>query len=498
MTPVIWILTWLLPQVLSVMSELPKPEKPDISSANFVHILTWEPGQGTPTGVYYNVTIRREWEQSWKPVGGCERVQHQLRCNLTDAFTVKSHNYYTQVTAILGQQTSLPANLNVFTPNYNTTLETPLLTVTSKGRNLSVKLQPPIKHLKEAYDIFTYKLQLQRKGEDVVQVKDIRGLENVIFDDLAPGSQYCVSVCFADMLEQRKSNYSHPVCVFTNDNIATDHWISAGLCVLVIFLIIVVVFLFSTDFISLKRRPLPSVLTSIHHMEEALALISTSLSSLVNVELAVPSSGEKKHKSSSSSSCDESDNESETESTRRAYKLWRGTNCLPTSSSFSSSSAPLSPGPEPQHVVISDQTLDSAETHSSAGPNHILNTETDSRSVSTIEQEEEKEEIKEELMLGEGGCQDVNLLTLTFGRQEEEDHEQVLRLDVAEVETNTPFSLEECSLLLVQPSQTGETREIAIETVSCSGEGQDTEVEEEEEESGYMGRPCTDVLRTLL
>ncbi|KAK2906410.1 hypothetical protein Q8A73_010353 [Channa argus] len=498
MTALMWMLTWLL-QVLSVMSELPKPEKLKITSKDFIHILTWEPGQGTPIEVYYNVTITGDRDSSSKSVAGCQGVQNPLVCNLTEAFKDQTQNYFTHVTAILGQQTSLPANLKGFRPMSDTELDTPLLTVTPCGRNLCVELQPPVEQLREIYEKITYNLQIQSKGEDRVQVKGIRSLEKQIVEHLAPGRQYCVSVCFADTLESRQSNYSQPVCAFTTGIIPADPWISAGLCVLVIFLVVVGVFLFSTGFICLKRRPLPLVLTSIHHTDEALvnALFSTSLSSLVNVKPAQPSTGEKRLKQSSS---DESDEESETERISESYRLWGGANRLPPSSSSSSSlPALLSPEPVPQLFISSDQTPDSAEKHSSVVPNNLLNKDTDSssssrQSVATIKQKEEKEQIEEAMVLGDGGSQNVNLLTLTFGRQEEEEEEQDLKPNVAKVETEAPYSSEECRIVSVQPSQIGESRKIIVETSSCSTDEEEEDEEEEEEEeeeedSGYMKRP---------
>lgn len=240
------------------------------------------------------------------------------------------------------------------------------------------------------------------------------------------------------------------------------------------------------------------------HIEEVLVntASSISLSSILTVKAALPSSGERRHKQSSS---DESDGESERESSRD-YKLWVGTNLLSSSSSSSRLSDPVGPEPEPQPLLSLFETSNSAETPSSSAQSHTLSTHTDTHTdrgtVGTTnpdEEEEEEKEVKE--VVEEGGSQDVNLLTLTFGRHEAEEErgeeEQESHLDVAEVEPETPSVSEECSITSVQPSQPGDTSDTAIETASCSIEDEDEE-EEDDNASGYMGRPCTAVLQKLL
>lgn len=222
-----------------------------------------------------------------------------------------------------------------------------------------------------------------------------------------------------------------------------------------------------------------------------------SLSSILTVKAALPSSGERRHKQSSS---DESDGESERESTGGDYKLRVGTNLLSSSSSSSSSlSAPVGPEPEPQPLLSSNQTSNSTETPASSAQSHTLSTHTYRGTVGTTNPDEEEEkEVKE--VVEEGGSQDVNLLTLTFGRHEaeekREEEKQEAHLDVAEVEPETPSVSEQCNVTSVQPSQLGDTSDPAIETALCSVDEEDEE--EEDDASGYMGRPCTAVLQKLL
>ncbi|XP_040913714.1 interferon alpha/beta receptor 2-like [Toxotes jaculatrix] len=497
MTALIWILTWL-PQVLSAMSELPHPVNITLNSDHFIHILKWQPGPGTPTGVYYQVAVNTDKGSSWMPAAGCERVQHPLVCNLTDAFSDPRKVYFIQLTARLEAQVSQEVIYKEFNPITHTKLDLPLLTVTPCGRNICVHLQPPMEHLRTIYDSFQYTLKIESSSTDKIQFRDTKSLTKYILEDLAPGREYCVSVCISDSLESKKSNYSQPVCTFTLGIFSADPWISVVLCLLVIFSLVVLALLFFTGFICLKGRPLPEVLTSTHQIEGAPVIIPchTPLSSIFNVKPTLPSSGEKR-----SSQSDDSEGDIGTDSTAGSiggYKLRVGTNLLSSSSSSSSSLlAPFSPKPEPQPSFSSNQTSDlyspqpevtlSTETQSSAGQSHTLSThiDTDSLTEGIIRTDEEKEEV------GEKDSQDVNLLTLTFGRREEEEEEEEEPcLGTAEVEPESHSAPEEDSITPIQPLQTWDTREAAIEPISCSTD--------EDELSGYMGRPCTDVLQRLL
>ncbi|KAM6955657.1 interferon alpha/beta receptor 2-like isoform 2-T2 [Lycodopsis pacificus] len=469
----LWMLAWL-PQVLPAMSKLPQPVNATLVSRHLIHMLKWEAGPGTPTGVHYHVTVNTDTGTSFVPVVGCERVHHPLICNLTEAFSDPHQVYFTQITALLEGQGSKPLTLRGFKPINDTHLDLPLLTVTPCAEGLCVDLQPPMEHLREVYDLLNYKLRIKSNNADKPQFfKYTKSLSRQILKDLASGRRYCVSVCFSHGLVSRESNYSQAVCASTPGHYTADPWISATVCLLVMLGVVVGALLVYTGFTGLLRRPLPLVLTSIHHLEELLFIPScnTSLtSSLVKAEPTAPSSGEKR----SNQTCDESDGQSGTESTGGsrggAYKMRLGNN-LPSSSSSSSLSDPLPPEPEP---------LIPTDAHSNAGLNKAQSIHTDaspaSGSVSgTGERGPPKTE--ERKVVQEGGCWDVDLLTLTFGRLGEEVEEVGnSHSDFGEMEPESSSASELCDTI--------PTKEAVIGTVSCS-----VDEEEAEEHCGYMGRP---------
>ncbi|XP_035532616.1 cytokine receptor family member b2 [Morone saxatilis] len=487
MIALVWMLTWL-PQVLPAMSKLPPPVNVNLTSDHFHHMLRWEPGPGTPTGVYYHVAVIRDKGTSWVPVAGCEHVQHPLVCNLTEAVNNAYYAYFIRITPLLESRPSEPYDTNpAFKPIRDTHLDLPLLTVTPCGKNLCVELQPRIEHLRKIYESLRYSLRIKCKGNGVDREKDIQESRE-IFDNLAPGIQCCVAVCFKESEWRRQSNYSQPVCAFTTAIYNQDPLISGVLCSLVITGLVVLTVLGLTGFIHcLIKNPLPNVLASIRHLNEVLVVESfnESLSSLLNLKPTPPPSGEKR----SNHSSDESDEESETESTGGEYKLRVGTNLLSSSSSSSASlSAPLPPEPEPKPSSSSDQTSDSVDPQpdSLPGPEQRASDPPAERSTAPAIQLNKEEQEEEVVVVVEGSSQDVNLLTLTFGTHEEEEEKlHLVSPSVSEVYT-TP----------ILPAQTRDSKEGAVETVCCSVD--EEEEEEEEDYSGYMGRPSTHVLRNLL
>ncbi|KAI9535042.1 hypothetical protein NQZ68_007130 [Dissostichus eleginoides] len=457
----------LLSHVLPAMIKLPSPVNINLTSSHFKHELRWEPGPGTPTGVYYHVAVMTDRATLWVPVAGCQHVQSPLVCNLTEAFPVRNQRYLTKISALLDSQ---PGEVTFvihpgFEPNKDTALDLPLLTVTPCGHDLCVDPRPPVEHLRAFYDNRHYKLRIQSNNANNAQsFMDTQSMERVILKNLASGRQYCVSVRISDVWERRKSNYSQPVCAFTLDHYTADPWISASLILLVICALVVLALMLYTGSICMTQRPLPSVLRSIHHIEERTVVPScnSSLSSLLNLEPAAPPSGEK----SSSHSSDESDEEEESVTERPRggrggeYQVRGGPNPL-SSSSSSSGSAPLSPQPLPGQTVCYNPSPP-AETCTSAGLQPASPSPTDTH-CSTIGTKVE----------GGGGSREVNLLTLTFGSHGEGE-EGKSHFDTVEVEPEVE-------------AQAADKREVAIETVSCPGDEDEEEEEEEEDEDEQFG-----------
>uniref|UniRef100_A0A3Q3XGL3 Fibronectin type-III domain-containing protein n=1 Tax=Mola mola TaxID=94237 RepID=A0A3Q3XGL3_MOLML len=430
------VLEYLPLATQATRNKLPLPVNLNLTSVSFIHMLTWEPGPGTPAGVHYNVTVCTETGTSWAPVAGCERVQSPLVCNLTQAFWDREVVYIAQVTAQLDTWEHASASHKWFKPIRDTHLALPMLTVTPCGRELCVDLQPPVENLRKVYESLQYKFQIRTNGSTMF-------LRRTRLENLAPGREYCVSVCISDSLMHRTSSYSQPVCaVAPGDN--------NGLMVPALVFVVLIVVAVMLGVVSRKCVFSPLCQTSVHHIDDVLVFHCSSLTSLLKVHAATPSAGNQQ------TVPDDSDEETVTESTAGSgeggYKLKLGSN--PLSSSSSLPSCLLTP-------------LD-APTASEADPPPA-----DCLSGGAVQKEEQ---------VGEGGSQDVNLLTLTFGMHREEEEEDKSHDEPTSASKDITPNL---------PAATWSTEE--EEMVSCP-----VQEEEEEEESGYIGRPSAQHLQNFM
>lgn len=441
MTELLWILTWL-PLVLTAVSELPAPYDVKVTLDESGYILRWEPGAGTAAGTWFSVavTVEDTSRNVWCQASGCQHVQSPLICNLTGAFKDLTEPYDIQVKAHLGNRTSQTAWLNDSVPLKH--LPLPELKVAPCGPNICVDLLPPqlLQHIREQYDMIKYQLRIKSSDHDEAKVRMFRPLRSHNESNLVPGRDYCFSIRFSHDLVGLNSNFSKPYCVSTPGKTVLDAVVSVVLGLLVLGVIIVFFLLFWTGFICLKPTLMPSVLTSIHHLEVRLSTWSASLSSLQSVWLMAPPVGK-----SSSSVSEEDDEESCRETSDRNslganYALRPGASLL-SSSSSSSTSLSSSSKPEPPPSPCCIQTVDGSPLQ----PEARVALETQPGAEQNPQRPDSVTEVrtgeKKEVKVGE----EVNLSTLTFGLPEKEEEEE---------EEDCPDVPEEFSALvppLVQP-----------------------------------------------
>ncbi|XP_056145498.1 uncharacterized protein LOC130120784 isoform X2 [Lampris incognitus] len=433
-----------------------------------------------------------KWSRSWEFVPGCEHVKHPLNCNLTDVFSNTGEIYYYQVTTVLGDQTSVHAYQPGFMPIKGTILDLPLLSVHPCGKFLCVGLQPPMEHMRKSYDSLQYELKIKSISAHGTEfLITTNSLKEKIVKDLAPGRQYCVSVRIADSVVGRDSNYSQPRCAFTN-GIISDTAISLMMCLILLLGLLTLPLLFWTGFIGLKT-PLPPLLASIQHRLETQLVIPCDepLTLARYSEPTLPSVGRKgninilEHGSEG-----EADMESTVWDERGGYEPWAAANPLPASYCSSSSSSSSS-CPNPPAVALQTDlfTFDPNQTSPNLSPLSILAPQP-STAISGVIQASELGTLKtlavgiigptdeEEEAEEDWSGQDVNLLSLTFGGNEEFSEEKS-GVDTQEEEPTSSSDTEEspymATLLLSQTTETITAKEV------------EEEEEEEEECSVYVG-----------
>uniref|UniRef100_A0A8C7WV38 Interferon/interleukin receptor domain-containing protein n=1 Tax=Oryzias sinensis TaxID=183150 RepID=A0A8C7WV38_9TELE len=368
-------------------------------------------------------------------VHGCERVQPPLTCNLTAALHKHPFDRYSiRVTALVGNQASPAAEYDKFKPVDH--LDPPLVTVTPCGRNLCVELRPPHSSLSSVYNQSLFQLEIR----DSSSLKE-RGK---VLEHLSPGRRYCVSIRFAHTPDRNHSNFSQPVCAHT-PGVFTAGTCTSTLVVLGGFCSWWVTAVFSSR-AAHRRSALP---TTIRHLEEVLVQsFPESVSSLSNT------GGPKALALSSSEDSEDEEEEEESITDSSGASSQEGNKGRGDSSSLPSSSGlrpPPTSCPDPPCQKKAQDPRSRTEL-SGAG-------------VGTDEQK---------LLGGEAGAQEVNLLTVTFSRELEEQQEDHL-----------------LSLCCSRPSEegAGPEEDLAGGVTAVSQPPQQEVVEEEDDDSsGYMCR----------
>ncbi|KAM8858188.1 uncharacterized protein ACB058_009545 [Synchiropus picturatus] len=391
MTPVLWALlcfgAW--DRTVSSSSEavaLRPPARLNLTSDHFVHTLTWEPGADAPEGVFYQVSVVDERGTSWAPVVGCQHLLQLHFCNLTEAFPDNSASYFVRVSARLPPREASTDHSEGFSPLRDTRLDLPLMELSPCGRDLCVDLRPSRQHLRHVYDSLFYQLRTEESGGQLQSEEDFRSLSRRTVRNLLPGRRYCVSVRFWDDLVQRKPNFSRPECAVTPAGPGQDWWVVLLSLLLVLLLLLVVpvsLLLLYSGVVRVRRRRLPSVLTSVRTFRPVRLLRQrpASLSSIREVTSATPAGR------------------------LQGYQARVKSSPLPASPSCPLPSEPaahpdLLPGSEEENYEMRPGAL-------TAGGLGLTHEE---------EEDEEEEEEEEE----EGGVQEVDLFSLTFGRELEE------------------------------------------------------------------------------
>uniref|UniRef100_A0A4W5QJM0 Fibronectin type-III domain-containing protein n=1 Tax=Hucho hucho TaxID=62062 RepID=A0A4W5QJM0_9TELE len=517
MTPVIWMVTWLL-QAHSAMCDLPAPVNVTLSSRHFVHQLRWHPGPGSPSGVYYRVKVNSNRyvgdNHSWKEVAGCEHVESPLVCNLTKEFSSHSHTYYNQVFAVSGKKVSSPANQSGFTPIADTLLDPPVVSVKACGSTLCVGLRPPVDRLWDVYDTFRYNLSIRSSSSSSKHyyVKK-NSLKEEVLKNLAPGREYCVSVRIVGSGERRNkdSSYSQPHCAFT----AAKY--TAGTLSMVLFCDTCL----TTHLLTSRMISASSLQRSVQHHEENLHPVPCDEEPFPSVRLVPPSPP-----SESTGKDGENEEESEAETSSgggQGYKT-RGITADLTSHNPLSSSSRTEVFLHPYRnthstaypTATSTDTQTTAETQSNRPhvplfitcdqqPESLLRPDRLSMSLSRPSQTSQLPEpaqcasrgqdlsfsLSSERDTGnaeglhleeEESCLDVNLLSVTLGRHEEMKRQREMmepeHLSLGEPpEPSTPFLPSDTKCWATEPAIT----QMHTATSEVEEEGDD-------EYSGYMRR----------
>ncbi|XP_072571547.1 cytokine receptor family member b2 isoform X2 [Paramormyrops kingsleyae] len=404
-------------------------------------MLTWDEGPNSTNGLCYTVKYRILNPAVSKTVSGCECVLLPITCNLTEAFSDVNASYYTEIISILGNYTK---TLNSFIPKEDTFLDPPLLFLSSHVDSMHVNLKPPYDSLLSVYEMFTYTLTIVSTKNGFQFSKDTTGLKVSVLPNLQPDTKYCVTVSIKD----RKNTYNRTQCDSTALLYNPEKQIANVVFFLMLFPLVFICKYFCTRFFS--KSPLPNVLKSVKSHDVLLFSSGYDIPVFSKVFVKDSISTISQSKNDKEKSNEEDNSEQAVTGTKKSignYERWteQMDRCAHITDNSSSTLLPVSPPSNmtenqflSKFTVSQSESLTVSVTGSKDIPfkcrsnaditnqnsqDHCVR-ELGSRSVFQFGFKISESMINEEEEEDKGSCQDINLLSVTLGKHEEEKPEE--------------------------------------------------------------------------
>ncbi|KAM9346919.1 uncharacterized protein ABDE67_011240 [Symphorus nematophorus] len=175
-----------------VFRSLPAPVNLSVSSFNFRHVLSWDPGPGTPPGTQYTV---------FKVV---DKTREELAKSATTSVTLKlkhpSELYYLTVRASYNHSMSGESRKCTFYPSESTKIGRPKLSLAGCGKciQINISLPDPDRHsgIKNFHEFYYPRYRIlwkKREGREKPQLVETRD-RSYTLPNLQKGVEYCFQV----------------------------------------------------------------------------------------------------------------------------------------------------------------------------------------------------------------------------------------------------------------------------------------------------------------
>ncbi|XP_075029827.1 interferon lambda receptor 1 [Calonectris borealis] len=241
--------------------QLPPPQNVTLLSKDFDMILTWTPGEGSPTDVTYTVRYEsRERMDKWIKVPHCKNI-HSTSCNLTCVLPNFFVKVRARVKAVSGQFQS-PWVESQFKEYYlDVELAPPVLYMNVKENSIHVNASFPLATCVESFS-WMYDLNLWEAGsEDKKQYEGIFRKNTVTIDTTALRGNYCLSARSSfQSIDFKHSEFSQPVCVLLNHKVQWKFPFSAMIPVFVLPILLTSAFIICLLKQDAKRKKMPHAL----------------------------------------------------------------------------------------------------------------------------------------------------------------------------------------------------------------------------------------------
>uniref|UniRef100_A0A3B3RRV1 Interleukin 10 receptor subunit beta n=1 Tax=Paramormyrops kingsleyae TaxID=1676925 RepID=A0A3B3RRV1_9TELE len=219
------------------LAAVPEPENVTVVSYNMGAVLEWDYPHNASEGVRYTAQFRSHTPK-YDPV--CQSQQDR-KCD----FTYKIHHFgvYTfRVQAELQGNVSAWVNTTEFTPDRQTIIGPPAVSLHSKAGDMEVSLQDPVlmgSMLKDVYTNIIYNLSYWKEGQEKTKKQKQTKQKLLLLSDLLPWTRYCVQANIDFQVSNKPSQQSAPVCETTTSNGTVEPWVVA-VALISSFLVVIV------------------------------------------------------------------------------------------------------------------------------------------------------------------------------------------------------------------------------------------------------------------
>ncbi|XP_017297555.1 interleukin-10 receptor subunit beta [Kryptolebias marmoratus] len=263
--------------IRAVSGVLGGPTNVTLSSNNLNLVLRWKPPNGAPRGVIYTTEFKSTVASEYRK--GCVNISAP-ECDLTSFNITEYGNYTGRVQVLLGAESSLWVESNHITPDKDTVIGPPEVSVLSNGQTLEVSMtDPKFSHssLRNVFISASYNITYWKKGQKDKSKQIAVTQTRVILNDLEPNSEYCVQVHIQTSQKPNQSILSRIICESTTDE--QSLWVETGIVLVIMVVALVLVVLVMRNWRNISQFLFPKEALP-QHFKDPHALLAKPRSSV--------------------------------------------------------------------------------------------------------------------------------------------------------------------------------------------------------------------------
>ncbi|XP_023561361.1 interferon alpha/beta receptor 1 [Octodon degus] len=225
----------------TVEHKLPPPENVKFRAQNQSYVLKWDYED-------INVTFRAQWlhafskvspgdnSNKWKQIPNCENVRTTYCIFPQNVF--QKEKYFFRIQAYDGNNTSFWSEEKAINTEMYSTIPPPVISMKSTSNSLRVFVKMP----RNQFYPFIYEIILWENTSSTKR-KIVREKSDITISDMQPLMLYCVKARVHLLQDKwnKTSAFSAVVCEKTKPGTSSTMWVTLGICVLLVIIVIICV-----------------------------------------------------------------------------------------------------------------------------------------------------------------------------------------------------------------------------------------------------------------